>query len=209
MNEMEPMTSPTLRLRDLAPDFRARTTLGDITLSDYRGKWLIFFSHPADFTPVCTTEFIALAKRAQDFAALNVQLLGLSVDSLNSHIAWVRAIRDQFDIEIPFPIIEDPSMAIGRAYGMIDQDATNSATMRTSFFIDPQGVIRATTCYPHEVGRSVDEMLRLVTALQTVDDGGALAPEGWQPGMDLMAIPDMNTANITDDAQWFCRKLEQ
>ncbi len=198
-----------LRIGDAAPDFDARTTLGPVKLSDYRGKWLIFFSHPADFTPVCTTEFIELAKRQAEFSKLDVELLGLSVDSLNSHIAWVTAIREQFDTEISFPIVEDPSMAVGRAYGMIDDGSTDSAAMRSTFFINPEGIVCASTCYPHNVGRSVDEMLRLVTALQAVSDGTALAPEGWVSGEELLAGPASIATEIENDPQWFCRKLDQ
>ncbi len=151
-----------LRMGDAAPDFEARSTHGPVRLSGYRGRWLVFFSHPADFTPVCTTEFVALAKAHERFAALDCALLGLSVDSLYSHLAWARAIRDLFSVDIPFPVIEDPSMLVGRAYGMIDESAENSAGVRATYFIDPNGIIRAMTHYPLTIGRSVDEMVRTV-----------------------------------------------
>lgn len=196
-----------LRMGDIAPDFQARSTLGPVKLSDYRGRWLVFFSHPADFTPVCTSEFVAIARAAEAFAALDCGLLGLSVDSLYSHLAWVRAIRDGFDVTIPFPIVEDPSMAIGRAYGMIEADAADSSAVRATYFIDPDGVIRAMTWYPLNVGRSVEEMLRMVVALQRTAGGDVLAPEGWRPGGDLLATApqDQQPVLADDDRAWFHR----
>lgn len=195
-----------LRIGDVAPDFQARSTLGPVKLSDYRGKWLVFFSHPADFTPVCTSEFVAIAKAAEAFAALDCGLLGLSVDSLYSHLAWVRAIRDGFDVTIPFAIVEDPSMAIGRAYGMIEPDSPDSSAVRATYFIDPEGVIRAMTWYPLTVGRSVDEMLRMVAALQRTAGGDATAPAGWRPGDDLLATAPQHQQGVLagNDRVWFC-----
>jgi len=200
--------SGSLRIGDAAPDFEARTTHGPVKLSDYRGRWLIFFSHPADFTPVCTTEFVALARQHHRFAALDCALLGLSVDSLYAHLAWVRAIEDRFDVNIPFPIVEDPSMAVGHAFGMIDENASDSAAMRTSYFIDPEGIIRATTCYPHNVGRSVDEMIRLLAALQLTAENDVLTPEGWQPGDDVLAIPPLSDKQISREDDWFCHVVK-
>lgn len=197
----------SVKIGDAAPDFAARSTKGDVTLSSYRGRWLIFFSHPADFTPVCTTEFVALAKHQAAFDALDCALLGLSVDSLYSHLAWTRAIEQQFDVEIAFPIIEDPSMAVGRAYGMIDDASTDAMAMRSAYFVDPDGIVRAITSYPHNVGRSVEEMLRLVHALKSVEDGKGLAPEGWQPGQSLLAPPSDGSAPLDEGADWFCRAL--
>jgi len=186
---MEPELAPTgvsLRPGVAAPEFRARTTMGERRLSDYRGRWLLFFSHPADFTPVCTSEFVALARAAPQFAALDCDLLGLSVDSLFSHLAWTISIEEAFGITVPFPIVEDPSMAIAQAYGMTGPGAADSAAVRASFFIDPQGTIRALTWYPMTNGRSVDEMLRLLAALQATDATGGSTPEGWRPGQDLV-----------------------
>ncbi len=200
--------SGSLRIGDVAPDFEARTTHGPVRLSDYRGRWLIFFSHPADFTPVCTTEFVALARRQDRFEALDCALLGLSVDSLYAHLAWVRAIEDRFDVKIPYPIVEDPSMAVGHAFGMVDENAADSAAMRTSYFIDPRGIIRATTCYPHNVGRSVDEMIRLLAALQLTDEKEVLTPEGWQPGDDVLAIPPLSDQHVSREDDWFCHLVE-
>lgn len=191
-----------VRIGDVAPDFQARSTKGDFRLSDLRGHWVIFFSHPADFTPVCSTEFVELARRQQAFEDLGCRLVGLSVDSLYAHLAWVRALQGLFGVEIDFPIIEDPNMAIGLAYGMIDENAVDSMTMRSTFFIDPDGVIRATTCYPHNVGRSVDEMLRLLRALQRVDGANVLTPEGWDEGKPAL----LPAAEQVDEApDWFCR----
>ena len=191
-----------LRIGDTAPDFTARSTAGEVTLSDYRGKWVMLFSHPADFTPVCTTEFVGLAKAAGKFAEMDCALLALSVDSLYSHFAWVRAIRDRFAVEIRFPIIEDPTLVIGRAYGMVAPEANDSATVRTNFYIDPEGKIRAIACYPLNIGRSVAEMLRVLAALQAAEKPGNLAPEGWQPGDAMLAQPepDLDSLFGADDA---------
>jgi len=193
----ETITNPTvpgqpLHMGDAAPNFEARTTMGHVRLSDYLGRWLLLFSHPGDFTPVCTSEFVALAKAADHFAALDCALLGISVDSLYSHLAWVRAIHDHMGMTISFPIVEDPSMVIGRAYGMIAETAGDAGTMRSTFFIDPSGIIRAIITYPATVGRSVDEMLRLVAALQRVDSGDVVTPEGWHPGDDLLMSAELN-----------------
>lgn len=211
LNEPAPQMFRPLRIGDVAPEFRARTTAGERALSDYRGKWLIFFSHPADFTPVCTTEFVGLAKAADRFAAMGCELLGMSVDSLFSHFAWLRAIREAFGVTIRFPVIEDPSMAIGRAYGMIGADASDSATIRSTYFIDPEGVIRAITTYPHNVGRSVDEMLRVVAALKRATGDQVLTPEGWHPGDDVLLLPATAPGGDLDadwlDADWFCKRV--
>ena len=144
-------------------------------------------------------------RRQHEFEALGCTLLGLSVDSLYSHLAWIRAIRELFGAEVHFPILEDPSMVIGRAYGMIDEQSPDSTTMRSTFFIDPQGIIRASTCYPHNVGRSVDEMLRLLKALQQVSADAVLTPEGWEHGKPLLHLPAEHPG---DGKDWFCRFLE-
>ena len=196
-----------LRIGDLAPDFQARTTQGEVKLSGFQRRWLLFFSHPADFTPVCTTEFVAFARAADCFAALDCALLGLSVDSLYAHLAWLRAIREAHGVTIPFPLIEDPSMAIARAYGMIDEASPDSTTVRASYVIDPRGVVRAISWYPHNIGRSVEEMLRLVAALRAAEKDGGLAPEGWQPGTPLLAPPPTVTGELAAGANWFCRPV--
>jgi peroxiredoxin (alkyl hydroperoxide reductase subunit C) len=196
-------------LHDLAPDFTARTTMGERSLSGYRGRWLLFFSHPADFTPVCTSEFVALARAHERFEALGCDLLALSVDSLFSHLAWVRSIHVQFAIEIPFPIVEDPSMAIARAYGMISPRAPDAAMVRAVFVIDPEGIIRAITWYPMTTGRNVEELLRLLAALQVTDAYDVSTPEGWQPGQDVLLAPPLiasDAINATEGGgDWYFR----
>lgn len=175
-----------LRINEPAPDFTARTTAGERRLSDYRGRWLLLFSHPADFTPVCTSEFVALARQAEAFEAIGCDLLALSVDSLYSHLAWLADIQRRFGVTVPFPVIEDPSMEIGRAYGMVDDQSADSATVRATFVIDPDGVVRAMSWYPMNIGRSVEEMLRLVQALQAADREQASTPAGWTPGGPML-----------------------
>ncbi|WP_417676696.1 peroxiredoxin [Roseibium sp.] len=177
------------QLNKPAPAFTAPTTHGDISLSNYKGKWLILFSHPADFTPVCTTEFMAFAKAAPDFKKLNCELLGLSIDSHYAHIAWMRNIKEKFGVEIPFPIIADLSMDVAKAYGMIQPGASDTSAVRATFVIDPEGVLRAMVYYPMTNGRSIPEFLRLVTALQTSDVNKVATPEGWQPGEDVIVPP--------------------
>lgn len=197
-----------LRIGDPAPLFSARSTRGPVELSAYRGRWLVFFSHPADFTPVCTSEFIALARLAPQFEAAGFALVGLSVDSLFAHVAWMRAIREAFGVEVPFPVVEDPSMVIGRAYGMIDEDAQDSSAVRASYFIDPNGIIRAMNWYPMTVGRSADEMLRLATALKRVELGDAVTPEGWRPGDPVLSPLSEETALSEPAGDWFCRRIK-
>ncbi|WP_420887123.1 peroxiredoxin [Candidatus Competibacter phosphatis] len=181
------------RLNERAPEFEAPTTHGVRKLADYQGKWLVLFSHPADFTPVCTTEFMAFAKAQDSFAELNCELLGLSIDSHYSHVAWMRNIQEKFGVEIKFPIIADLSMAVARAYGMIHPGAADTSAVRATFIIDPNGVLRAMVYYPMSNGRSIAEFLRLVQALQTSDANKVATPEGWQPG-DKVIVPPPATA---------------
>jgi peroxiredoxin (alkyl hydroperoxide reductase subunit C) len=184
------------RINEPAPAFSAKTTFGDRSLSDYRGKWLVLFSHPADFTPVCTTEFIAFAKASADFAAINCELLGLSIDSIYSHLAWVGNIKEKFGVEIPFPIIEDLSMRVANAYGMIHPGAADTAAVRATFVIDPSGIMRAMVYYPMTNGRSVAEILRLVRGLQTSLTHGVATPEGWQPGDKVLVGAPLTVAGV-------------
>ena len=181
------------RLNERAPDFEALTTHGVRKLADYQGKWLVLFSHPADFTPVCTTEFMAFAKAQDQFAQLNCDLLGLSIDSHHSHVAWVRNIQEKFGVEIKFPIIADLSMTVAKAYGMIHPGAADTSAVRATFIIDPNGILRAMVYYPMSNGRSIAEFLRLVKALQTSDAHKVATPEGWQPG-DKVIVPPPATA---------------
>ena len=177
------------RLNEAAPDFSAKTTHGDRSLADYKGKWLILFSHPADFTPVCTTEFIGFAKAAETFKAMNCELIGLSIDSLYSHLAWTQNIKDKFGVEIPFPIIEDIKMEVASAYGMVHPGAADTQAVRATFFIDPDGILRAMVYYPMSNGRSIDEFVRLLQAMQTSDAHKVATPEGWTPGCEVIVPP--------------------
>jgi peroxiredoxin (alkyl hydroperoxide reductase subunit C) len=179
-----------------APDFEADTTQGPITLSSLRGKWVVLFSHPADFTPVCTTEFLAFAGIHDELRALNVQLIGLSVDSVSSHLAWVRNIREKMGVEIPFPIIADLSMKVARRYGMIHPGQSSTAAVRCVFFIDDKGILRAMIYYPLQNGRYMPEILRLVKALQTTDKYRVSTPANWQPGDKVVVPAPKTTADL-------------
>ena len=182
-----------LRLEEPAPQFTAPTTHGEKSLSDYKGKWLILFSHPADFTPVCTTEFMAFARAAEDFRALNTELIGLSIDSVYSHIAWERDIKEKFGVEVTFPIIADLSMDVARKYGMIHSGAGSTSAVRAVFVIDPEQKLRAMIYYPMTTGRSIAEIKRLVQGLQLNAQHGLATPEAWQPG-DACIVPPPGTA---------------
>ncbi|HWQ66391.1 MAG TPA: peroxiredoxin [Methanospirillum sp.] len=175
-----------------APDFQAETTHGPLTLSDFQGKYVVLFSHPADFTPVCTTEFVALAEANDEFKALNTQLIGLSIDSVHSHIAWVRNVKEKMGVDIPFPVIADLDMKVATLYGMVHPGQSSTATVRTVFFIDDKGILRAMIYYPLSNGRSVPEILRLVKALQTTDKEGVATPANWEPG-DKVVVPAPKT----------------
>ena len=199
----------TLRINDRAPGFVARSTAGEVSLSAYRGRWLLFFSHPADFTSVCTSEFIAFSKAQDRFGKLDCDLLGLSVDSLYSHVAWLKDIERSFGVKVTFPLIEDSAMVIARAYGMLGETSEGSGTVRATYVIDPEGIVRAIVWYPMNVGRSVEEMLRLVEALRTSDREQALTPEGWTPGDALVepAASSMAGAeDIVEGESWYYRK---
>ena len=176
-------------LNQPAPNFEAMTTHGPRKLADYRGKWLVLFSHPADFTPVCTTEFMAFARNHEKFQLLNCELLGLSIDSVFAHIAWVLSIEQNFGVKVEFPIIEDLSMQVASAYGMIQPGASDTSAVRATFVIDPKGILRAMVYYPMTNGRSIDEFLRLVSALQTSDEDLVATPEGWQKGERVIVPP--------------------
>ncbi len=184
-------------LGDAAPDFTAVTTDGVISLNGYRGKWLIFFSHPGDFTPVCTTEFIAFTQRYQDFRDRNAELLGLSVDSNSSHIAWIINIFRNTGVEIPFPIVADRDMKIAEMFGMIQPGVSSSETVRSTFFIDPNGIIRAILTYPLTNGRNIGEILRLLDALQITDAQKVVTPANWRPKNPAILPPPK-----TVDAAW-------
>ena len=197
------------RIDEAAPGFAARSTAGPVTLSAFRGRWLVFFSHPADFTPVCTSEFIAFARAAPEFEKLDCALLGLSVDSLYSHIAWLRDIEGRFGVKVTFPLVEDSAMVIAQAYGMIDGTAQSSATVRATYVIDPDGIVRAIVWYPMNVGRSVDELLRLVAALQTAEREEASTPEGWRPGealLEQVPLANEDDGALREGEAWYYRE---
>lgn len=183
------------RIGDPAPAFTAVTTQGEISFpGDYEGKWVILFSHPADFTPVCTTEFMTFASLQDEFKAYNTELVGLSVDGLFSHIAWLRTIKDKItfrdmtDVEVTFPLIEDITMEVARKYGMIMPGEDTTKAVRAVFVIDPKGVIRTIIYYPLSLGRNFDELLRVVKALQTADHFDIATPADWRPG-DPVIVP--------------------
>lgn len=187
---------------DIAPEFGANTTNGYVHFPhDYRGKWVIFFSHPGDFTPVCTTEFMTFQSMAQEFSALNTELLGLSVDSNSSHIAWIQAIKHDImfqewkNMEIQFPIVADNAGTVARLYGMIHDASGNTDTVRAVFIIDPRGTIRAIMYYPKAVGRNITEIKRTLIALQTSDAFRIATPAEWIPGEDVI-VPAPHT--VTD-----------
>lgn len=200
------------RIGEPAPPFRVRTTQGIRALADYRGRWLLFFAHPADFTPVCTTELVAFAKAHDRFAARNCDLLALSVDSVYAHLAWLGTIRERLGVTVPFPIAEDVSLAIARAYGMLHPSAGDTATVRATFLIDPHGIVRVLLYYPMSMGRNVEEILRVVAAAQETDARGVSTPVDWQPG-DPTLLPAPQTAAEAEAARsdagavdWFFRR---
>ena len=193
------------RIGDPAPSFTANSTQGPINFpGDYAGKWVIFFSHPADFTPVCTSEFMTFASMQQEFAAYNTQLLGLSVDGLYSHIAWLRTIkekitfRDMHDVEVTFPLIDDITMEVAKRYGMIMPGEDSTKAVRAVFVIDPTCMIRAIIYYPLSLGRNFDELLRVIKALQAADHFGVATPADWRPG-DRVIVPPAGSCGVAND----------
>ncbi|MFZ5967349.1 MAG: peroxiredoxin [Bacillota bacterium] len=181
-----------------APDFTALTTVGTIKLSDYRGKWVVLFSHPADFTPVCTTEFIAFAKSFPYFQKRNVQLLGLSIDSNTSHLAWINNIYQHTGVQIPFPLIADKDGTIAKQYGMLSPEVSTTETVRTVFIIDENQIIRAMLIYPMTNGRNIPEILRLVDALQTSDREKVATPANWMPGLPVVLPPPQTYEDLLE-----------
>jgi peroxiredoxin (alkyl hydroperoxide reductase subunit C) len=202
------------RLGQPAPAFQAETTHGTIRLADFAGSWLILFSHPADFTPVCTTELVAFAQIAAELRKRNVELLGLSIDSTYSHIAWIRTIEEKFGVKIPFPVIADLNKEIATLYGMIMPGESKTETSRCVFVIDPNGILRAMIYYPLTTGRNTDEILRLIDALQITDKHGVATPANWRSG-DKVILPPPKTIEGAAErlkagyecADWFfCKK---
>lgn len=179
-----------------APEFTAATTQGEIHFpQDFAGKWVIFFSHPADFTPVCTTEFMTFATMADEFKALNCELLGLSIDSHYAHIAWLRTIKEKIaykgmeGVEVNFPVIADLTMEVAKKYGMLQPSASNTQAVRAVFIIDPEATMRAILYYPLSNGRNMQEIKRLLIAMQTSDEHQIATPANWQPGDEVIVPP--------------------
>lgn len=204
-------------LYDLVPDFETETTQGPIRLSEwYPDKWVLLFSHPADFTPVCTSEFIELSKREEDFEALDTKLLGLSVDSLYSHIGWLENIREKFGVEISFPIIADKNREISESYGIIHPRHDTSATVRSVFVLDTERRLQARLQYPREVGRNVDELLRLVEGLRTSQKQGVELPANWTPGDSAVHYAPLTAEEARerretepDATEWYFTETDQ
>jgi peroxiredoxin (alkyl hydroperoxide reductase subunit C) len=179
-----------------APSFKAKTTQGEIDFPKcFEGKWVVFFSHPADFTPVCTTEFMTFATMQPEFEKRNCKLLGLSIDSIYAHIAWLRTIKERIqykdmkNVEVTFPVIEDLKMDVSKAFGMLQPGASSTQAVRAVFIIDPKGIVRAILYYPLSNGRNMDEVMRLLIAMQTSDANGIATPANWKPGDDVIVPP--------------------
>lgn len=193
------------RIGDKAPSFKAVTTQGEIDFpKDYSGKWIILFSHPADFTPVCTSEFMTFASMEKDFSKANCQLVGLSVDGLYSHIAWLRTIKEKIEykgmknVEVKFPLIEDIKMDVAKTYGMIQPGESNTKAVRAVFFIDPKGIIRTIIYYPLSLGRNFDELYRVLIGLQTADEFSVALPADWRPGDDVI-VPTAGSCGVAKE----------
>jgi peroxiredoxin (alkyl hydroperoxide reductase subunit C) len=184
------LQSPMPRIGDPAPDFIAQTTHGEIHFREWQGgSWCILFSHPADFTPVCSTELTGFAKCFDEFESRNTKMMGVSVDSIHSHLAWVENLEKILDVRLPYPLIADSNRHVSYTYGMLHPGESSTATVRALFFIDPSHTIRAIIYYPLNVGRSVDEVLRTLQALQTADDHGVACPANWKPGEQVIVPP--------------------
>ncbi|HFX17525.1 MAG TPA: peroxiredoxin [Flavobacteriales bacterium] len=214
---MEDVTRMPL-LGEPFPEVKVQTTHGPMTLpNDYKGKWFVLFSHPADFTPVCTTEFVAFAQKADEFKKMGVELIGLSVDQVFSHIKWVEWIKDNLNVEIPFPVVADSAEGVSKKLGMIQPAKSASNTVRAVFVVDPKGAMRLMVYYPQEIGRNVDEIIRAVKALMVSDENGVATPENWPNnaliGEDVI-IPPATCVEEADKRKgqegcfdwWFCHK---
>ncbi len=186
------------RINEPAPDFEAKSTNGPLKLSDFKGKWVVLFSHPADFTPVCSTEFVEFARRSDEFKRRGAQLIGLSVDSVPAHIAWIRNMRDHFGVNIDFPVVADLDTKVAQKFGLIHPSASETATVRAVFIIDEKGVIRALIYYPMSLGRNIDEILRALDGLQTADANACATPANWRPG-DKVIVPPPQTLKDADE----------
>ncbi len=211
MEAQENLTVNTMpRIGDQAPDFEAVTTTGNMKFSEYaEGKWVVMFSHPADFTPVCTTEMSGFAERKAEFDALNTELVGLSIDSIHSHLAWVNNVREKTGVYFSFPIIADIDMKVSKLYGMLQPNESETAAVRAVFFIDPSKKIRLIMYYPLNVGRNMDEIIRALKALQFSDEHKVAMPLNWKPGDKVIVPPPKTLAQmeerINDDS---CEKID-
>lgn len=194
--DYELLTNGNVKIGQKAPDFEADTTFGKIKLEDYRGKWVVLFSHPGDFTPVCTTEMIAFTRAHTYFKELNTELLGLSVDSNSSHLAWVYDIYCKTGMKVSFPIIADRNGQIARKYGMIANDISNTETVRNVFIIDDKGIVRTILIYPLNVGRFIPEIIRTVQALQMADCSKGSIAANWMPGQPVIVPPPKTFAEL-------------
>lgn len=199
---MEPVMMP--RIGDKAPDFEANTTHGVLRFSDFaKDHWVILFSHPADFTPVCTTELTEFARNKEWFAARRTKLMGESIDSIHSHVAWVQNVREKTGVYMDFPIIADIDMKVAKLYGMLHENTSNTAAVRAVFFIDPKGIIRLIMYYPLNVGRNMDEIMRVLEALQTADAHSCAIPVNWRKGEKVIVPPPKTLqeldARLADD----------
>jgi peroxiredoxin (alkyl hydroperoxide reductase subunit C) len=179
------------RINEPAPDFQAKSTQGVIRLSDYtsRGKWVLLFSHPADFTPVCTTEFVEFGRTLPEFEKRNVQLIGVSVDSVSAHIAWLRNIEEKFNVKVDFPVVADIDQKVAGLYGLVHEAVSDTAAVRAVFFIDPKQNVRALLYYPLSLGRNIAEIVRVFDALQTAEANGVSTPANWVPGKPVIVPP--------------------
>ena len=187
------------RIGDTAPSFKAQSTHGEINFPEWqRDKWVVLFSHPADFTPVCSTELVEFARRNGDFEGMNARLIGLSIDSIHSHLAWRENLKQIMDIEIPYPLIADLDMKVAMAFGMLHPNASATATVRAVFLIDPKRVVRALVYYPMNVGRNIDEIARLLKALQTADGNACATPVNWKPGEKVIVPPPKTVDEVKE-----------
>ena len=187
------------KIGDQAPDFTAQTTQGEVTLSTWQeGKWVVLFSHPADFTPVCSTELTEFGRRSKEFEQRGVKLIGISVDSIHSHLAWHQNLGKILGVSLPFPIIADSTRAVSELYGMIHPGASATVTVRALFVIDPKRVVRALIYYPLNIGRNVDEVVRVIDALQTADKNGVACPVNWKPGDKVIVPPPKTEKEVAD-----------
>ena len=187
------------RIGDKAPDFEAVTTEGNLKFSEWKGdKWAILFSHPADFTPVCSTELTEFAKRSKEFEQLNTKLIGLSIDSIHSHLAWRENLKKILDVEINYPLIADLNTKVAQAYGLLHPNESQTATVRAVFVIDPKQTVRAIIYYPLNVGRNIDEVVRLLQGLQITDKHGVAAPVNWKPGDKVIVPPPKSVADVAE-----------